>query len=407
MLTQDDNLLAADEPVPALERRRAWWGIVLAALGFVPLLAVLVASILPSTAFVTKNDCTARAESGACTEFGPDEDVRYALTPADAEPVEPRLTVVGPQRYRGSGQMLFVTVTSPELRLLDWFVGRSNPAVDLKSYDDLYPGNDTPQQQRVRGAQSMRTAKETAEYVALKRLGYPVELVPGDVVVEQLVCLEANAAQTECVRYAPSDELLDPGDKLLEVDGVGVTTVDDLTPILQRHKPGDRISVVYERNGNPGDGEVEVIASPDDPKRTIIGFFPSDTTRIEVPDDITITIDTDRIGGPSAGLAFTLTLLDELSAGDLFGGRKVAATGTININGEVGAIGGLPSKASAVLQAGAKYFLVPTSQGEADIARARKVVGDQVEIIPVATVDEALAALARIGGDPFVPPIGA
>ena len=92
-------------------------------------------------------------------------------------------------------------------------------------------------------------------------------------------------------------------------------------------------------------------------------------------------------------------MIDQLSEGDLLGGKRVAVTGTIDINSKVGAIGGLTSKASAVLQSGAKYFLVPTSQGEEDIANARKVVGDQVEIIPVATLDEALAALERIGGD--------
>jgi PDZ domain-containing protein len=102
-------------------------------------------------------------------------------------------------------------------------------------------------------------------------------------------------------------------------------------------------------------------------------------------------------------LAFTLTLIDKLSPGDLMGGLPIAVTGTIGINGEVGAIGGLTSKASAVLQSGAKYFLVPTAQGPEDIANARKVVGDKVEIIPVATLDEALAALHRLGGDPAPP----
>jgi Lon-like protease len=99
-----------------------------------------------------------------------------------------------------------------------------------------------------------------------------------------------------------------------------------------------------------------------------------------------------------------MTLIDELSPGDLMGGGKVAITGTIDINGNVGAIGGLASKASAVQQIGVKYFLVPTDQGERNIAEARAVVGDDVEIIPVATVDEALAALERIGGDAFVAP---
>lgn len=401
MFTQHDNLLAVDGEAPALERRGLWWGAPLAVVGFLPVVAVLVASVVPSTALVSKNDCVERDTVGACVAVGPDEEVRYALTPADAEAVEPRLTVAGVERFAGDGRMLFVTVTTPELRLLDWFVGRANPAVDLLSYEDRF-GNETPQQQRRRGAQSMRTAKQTAEFVALQRLGLPVELVPGEVIVDQLVCLEANAAQTECVRYAPSDDLLEPGDQLLVVDGVEVTTVDDLAPILARHAPGDRITIVYTRDGAQAEGEVELIASPDDPDRTIIGFFPSDTTRISVPDDISVTIDTDSIGGPSAGLAFTLTLLDELSEGNLFGGHTVAATGTIDINGEVGAIGGLAAKASAVMQAGARYFLVPSAQGEADIERARRVVGDRVEIIPVADLDEALAALERIGGDPLV-----
>ena len=96
------------------------------------------------------------------------------------------------------------------------------------------------------------------------------------------------------------------------------------------------------------------------------------------------------------GLAFTLTLIDQLSEGDLLGGKRVAVTGTIDINSKVGAIGGLTSKASAVLQSGAKYFLVPTAQGEEDIANARKVVGDQVEIIPVG---HARRGVGRVGTD--------
>jgi PDZ domain-containing protein len=244
----------------------------------------------------------------------------------------------------------------------------------------------------------MRTAKETAEYVALHRLGFDAQLKPGDVVVDELVCLKASADGRSCVDWAPSDAVLNPGDKLVKVDGVSLSVVDDLTPILAKHKPGDTVKVDYERDGKPGSGTIKLIASPSEPDRTIIGFLPSDTTTVSLPKDIKVNIDTESIGGPSAGLAFTLTLIDQLSAGDLMGGKRVAVTGTINIHAEVGAIGGLSSKASAVLQSGAKFFLVPTSQGEADIAKARAVVGNSVEIIPVATMEEALAALARIGG---------
>ena len=100
-----------------------------------------------------------------------------------------------------------------------------------------------------------------------------------------------------------------------------------------------------------------------------------DTRVVTIPNDIKVDFETNDIGGPSAGLAFTLTLIDRLSDGDLTGGKKVAVTGTIDVDGNVGAIGGLQSKASAVRQAGAEYFIVPYNQGEADIAAAQKAAG--------------------------------
>ncbi len=399
--TQQSIVMEQPPEVRSLSRRHLFWALPLAFVGFIAVAAVAVAAVLPSKLVASKRDCAARDANGVCTEKGPPEKVQFAIVPADAQPVEPRLKVVGPPTYPSKGQVLFVTVREPELSLLEWWVGRENPAVDPKSYADLF-ANETPQQQTTRGQRDMRTAKETAEFVALQRLGFDAKLTPGDVIIDELVCLKASDDGLSCVTTAPSDKVLDPGDKLLKVDGGPLHVVDDLAPILAKHKPGDKVQVEYERDGKTDSGEIELIASPDEPDRTIVGFLPSDTAIVTLPSDLKIDIDTESIGGPSAGLAFTLTLIDQLSQGDLMGGKRIAVTGTININGQVGAIGGLSSKASAVLQSGAKYFLVPTAQGEADIAKAREVVGDAVEIIPVGTLDEALAALKRIGGD--VPP---
>ena len=398
--TQESIVIEPSTGVRSPSRRNLWWAIPLAVIGFVAVIGVAVAAVLPSTLVASKRDCAVRDEANACAKKGPSERVQFAVVPADAQAVEPRLTIDGPTTYDSDGQVLFVTVRTPELSLLEWWVGRNNPAVDEKSYSDLY-ANETPQQQTTRGQRDMRTAKETAEYVALKRLGFDVELTPGEVIIDELVCVKASDDGRKCLETAPSDKLLDPGDKLLKIDGNPLSTVDDIAPILAKHEPGDTVQIDFERDGEPGSGTVALIASPDEPERTIIGFIPSDTATISLPDDVKINIDTESIGGPSAGLAFTLTVIDKLSPGDLLGGKRVAVTGTMNINGEVGPIGGLSSKASAVLQSGAKYFLVPTAQGEDDIAKARLVVGDKVEIIPVATLDEALAALERIGGDPL------
>jgi len=97
-----------------------------------------------------------------------------------------------------------------------------------------------------------------------------------------------------------------------------------------------------------------------------------------------------------------LTLIDELSPGELTGSTQVAVTGAINLDGSVGAIGGLRQKASAVDQAGIEVFLVPAAQREDDIEAARAAAPD-LQIIPVATLDEALEALVDLGGDPIDP----
>ena len=138
---------------------------------------------------------------------------------------------------------------------------------------------------------------------------------------------------------------------------------------------------------------------PTQPGVGIIGFVPFDSRSVRLPFEI--AFDTGEIGGPSAGLAFTLTLLDELTEGDLLGGVDVAVTGTMQLDGSVGPIGGLPQKVSAVRQAGIGHFLVPAGQSDEDMAAARQVAGDDVELIVVADVDEALAALQRLGGDPL------
>jgi Lon-like protease len=344
--------------------------------------AVLVVSVLPAT-------IAARNAAG--------DDAEFAIVPSDAEPVSTRLSFDAVERYRADGTFLFVTVREPEITLLDWFVGDNEPEVGYLSRTDKF-GTQTPDQQRQFSVEMMRTAKETAEYVALSRLGFPAEIIPGEVIISELVCLEANDAGTECIDFAPSDDLLDPGDKLITVDGVALQTLDDLGPILQRHEPGDVIDVEFERPGEgTKSGEVELIDSGDGSGRTIIGFIPFDTASADLPFDV--DIDSGAIGGPSAGLAFTLTLIDELTPGELTGGATVAVTGTIRIDGTVGAIGGLAQKTSAVRQQGASVFIVPSEQGEADLARAREVAGDDLEIVPVDDLEQALAALAELGGN--------
>jgi PDZ domain-containing protein len=370
---------------------------VLASVGVGVLVAIGVASLLPST-------LVSEQENARTGEMDP---TPYALTPASADAVNDRIEFgelpEGVERFETSNNFHFVTVTSPSQSVLSWFAGRNEPAVDFLTEEDKF-GARTPSQRREFNLQMMRTAEQEAQYVALTTLGYDVEITPGEVIVRDVLCKKPGEAG-ECAEWFPSDEQIDPADRILEADGVVLDSVEDLSALLADKDPGDTVELRIDR---PGEGEsvvtVELSASPEEPDRTIIGFIPFDTRAITLPFEVDIR--TDDIGGPSAGLAFTLAMIDELSPGDLTGPQEVAVTGTISLDGSVGAIGGLTQKVSAVHQNGIRVFLVPASQAELDDPERLQRLNDagrgEVEIIAVATLDEALAVLEELGGDPLV-----
>jgi Lon-like protease len=369
----------------------------MAGLGVAVLAAIGLASLLPSTLVSEKEN----------QRTGELEPTPYALTPAAADPVNNRIEFGdlpdGVERFGASNDFHFVTVTSPAQSVLSWLVGRNEPAIDFLTEEDKF-GVRTPSQRREFNLQLMRTAEQEAQYVALTTLGYDVEITPGEVIVQDVLC-KTPGDVGECAEWFPSDEQIDPADRILEAEGVTLDSVEDLSALLADKKPGDTIDLRINR---PGEGESEVTvvlsASPDDPDRTIIGFIPFDTRAITLPFEVDIR--TDEIGGPSAGLAFTLAIIDELSPGNLTGPQDVAVTGTIALDGTVGPIGGLTQKVSAVHQHGMTLFLVPASQSELDDPEGMQRLIDagrgEVEIVPVATLDEALAVLEQRGGDPLV-----
>lgn len=377
-------------------RAHRWWCVPLVAIGLGALLIVSLAATVPSKWVAEQENA----------RLGVQQPTEFARVPASVQPIDDLITIddLGDEatQYPPSGDFLMVTVMAPEQSVLSWLVGRGDPAIEFLTAEDKF-GLRTPQQNRTLDQASMRTSEQVAQYVALQRLGYDVELVLGEVLIQGMVCLEPDPDGIECARWSPSDAVLDPGDKILVVDGEDVETVEDLSALLAGRSPGDLVPMTIER---PDQGRldvmVELTVSPEDPDRTIVGFYPFDTARVELPFDM--SIDPKGVGGPSAGLAFTLTIIDELTEGELTGDTRVAVTGTIGLDGRIGPIGGLRQKASAVAQSGVEVFLVPAAQGPDDIAAARAAAGDDVEIVPVATLDEALDVLAERGGDPVPPP---
>jgi PDZ domain-containing protein len=331
---------------------------------------------------------------------------RWELAPGEASAVASRIQFTAPangdlpQRYKSENSIEFVTALGGQLSILDSVLGWIDPYVTVQTERERF-GDQSPSSIRRLGFQAMYSAKQIAEYVALKRLGLDAQLIDGAVIVEQVICDNAPKENPAC-------KVLDVGETIVSFNGAKVPTLTALADQMKSVKVGDVVTlsvIPYDVKATKPDPAkavtrtVTMMESPDTPGRPIIGFVPADTRTVKLPFEVDIA--TTDIGGPSAGLAFTLALLDELTPGNLMGDQRVAATGTIREDGSVGAIGALVQKAVAVRESGARVFLVPRGQTDSEIADAQKAAGNRVQVVPVATLDEALKALTQRGGDPL------
>lgn len=243
-------------------------------------------------------------------------------------------------------------------------------------------------------AQEMAGATSTATVVALRRLGYDVK--ENDLGAQ----LDEVAAATPAARAG-----LQCNDLVTSVDGKAVRTATDLVNAVHGARVGATVPITVERVVGGATKTVTLRATlvstpalngqPAEPDVPFLGVVPQ--SRITYTFPFHVTIDVGTIGGPSAGLALTLGLLDVLSNGQLTGGHRVAATGTINLDGTVGDVGGVAQKAVAVRRAGATVFLVPPQE----LAAAQSTAGS-MKVYPVATLQAALADLQKLGG--HIPP---
>ena len=282
-----------------------------------------------------------------------------AYAPGDARPTSSRVDIKGAQTYPSTGRCCSSPSARRACRPSGGWSASSTRKVDIYT-ENGSSATRSEQENRKENLQLMTYSKDFATYVALTRLGYNVAVSDGGVVVDSL-CLAQDQSGT-CTQQSPVAAILHPQDVITAVDSTPINVIPDLPKALAGKQVGDTVNLTFKRGDQEMTQPTQLIASNDG--RAIIGFVPNpsppDTIKFQFPFDV--QIDSGQIGGPSAGLAFTLSLLDTLTPGDLTGGVEVAATGTIDPSGNVGPIGGLKQKTIAVLRTGAKAFLVPTSE---------------------------------------------
>ncbi len=319
--------------------------------------------------------------------------------------------ISGTKSYPMQGDVLFATVSVRQATLFDRVFRRPlDDTLRFTPIDEVYPDGDKAAVDAANES-AMDDSKTVASVVALQHLGRKVTFT-GD-----------GVAIVKVSPDMPADGLLKPGDLLVGADGQRLELTDDLHRVLEGKKPGESVKLSVVRGGAPSgatphggddakkDGEdadttkeqpadevtvtVPLVAADDG--RAVMGVQVADyNLDVELPIDI--SFDSGEVTGPSAGLAWTLAIIDELTPEDLTMGERVAATGTIGPEGAVGPIGGLPQKTAAVRRAGAELFLVPEGLPKEDLAQAKKIAGDEVDLVEVATLDDAIDQIEKFVG---------
>jgi len=313
----------------------------------------------------------------------------YAIQPGTAQSVQPFISVPADKAHPVIRPVLLTDVREARVTALSYLFFKLQSDTAMYSVPAV-TGGTSPSELDAQGALQMSQAESAAKTSALRHLGYTVTATP------------VGAVIAGTFEGTPAFGVLNVGDVVTALDGAPTPTALALTQALSTHHSGQTVTFSVRRGGSGNPVPVPLTL-----KRTTVdiggqkvtldvGITPQDQVDYTYP--FPVSIDVRNIGGPSAGLAMTLGVIDALSGGQLTGGHTVAATGTMDALGDVGDVGGVAQKTVAVENAGATIFLVPP--GEYNDAKSKQKPG--LAIYKVSTLDEALRVLAANGG--HVPP---
>ena len=285
------------------------------------------------------------------------------------------LVIDGAETHPTEGSLMMTTVSvdggpgyqvTPVEVAVSWF-DRTRAVMPREL---MFPDDQTREQTTLTNTVQMNTSQQGAVAVALGELGIdyePVVLIAG---IEQ---------------DAPAEGTLEAGDVVLTVDGRDAADVPGVQQVIGEREPGQSIPMQVQREGEELDLEVP---SEEADGRARMGVVLAEG--YDFPMDVEITVG--EIGGPSAGLMFSLSVYDELTPGALTGGHDIAGTGTLDIEGDVGSIGGIRQKLVGAHEAGAEFLLAPS-------VNCDQVVGfepEGLEVVAVEDFDDALTATETI-----------
>ncbi len=334
----------------------------------------------------------------------------YVVTPGVARPVAPLVQVPKSRAHKVHGSVYLTDVYITRVTALSYLFDKVRGDAQLLPAVTVLGPTTPPSQLVAQGYLQMQQSQTAAKTAALTLLGYHVGVHDSGVLVYAVVTA------------SPASKALAVGQIVTAVDGRGTPDACAFAEALNSRRAGDLVQLVVERSHVnsraqlvPGSTEHETVrlerwpssvphpaATPSCPGtgwhgQGFLGVEVETQQSFQFP--FQVTLSTTSIGGPSAGLAMTLGIIDVLSAGNLTGGKSIAATGTIAATGAVGAVGGVPEKTVAVERAGATAFFVPATQ----VATAKSKATPSLKVYGVRSLTQVLTDLRHLGGT--VPPI--
>lgn len=332
----------------------------------------------------------------------------YAITPGSGLDVSKLIKVPKQVGHDHLGSVLLSDVELVPLHALSYLYYGFDANAQVVSSSALVGTASSAQYER-QGVVDMYNARQAATVVALHQLGYDTRAVPDGIIVYQPVAGSAGS------------QGLDVGDVIVSVDGHAVRTIAGLSARLGQYRPGAavvlglrgllaaprravRLRLGEVRVEGTGASATEVCAAPgtDTSLQPLeVHGAPGACLGISAEQayetaglPFKVAISSGGIVGPSAGLAFTLGLIEKLDTQDLTAGLKVAATGTMSVTGQVGDVGGVAQKTIAVRAAGASLFFVPPDE----LRTAEAHAGPALKVLAVSTIGQAVADLEQLGG---------
>ncbi|MEK4030298.1 SepM family pheromone-processing serine protease [Pseudobacillus sp. FSL P4-0506] len=312
----------------------------------------------------------------------------YVMKPGEAHELKPIVEVAGGEKDPGT--LMLTTIKMGEANYLSYAIASLRDYEEIVPVEEVRSPHETNDEYNVRQQYLMTNSQQNAITVAFDAAKKPYHFLYQGVYVLNVF------------PGMPAEGVLQAGDRIIAIDGKAFKSSQMFTDYIQTKRPGEKVTITFIRNKEKLEKDIALKKFEGNNKKTGIGIGLTDQKKlISTPK---VKLKAESIGGPSAGLMFSLEIYNQLVKEDIAKGRKIAGTGTIAPDGTVGRIGGIAQKVVAADRAGAEIFLAPDDEISPELKkqvpgivsnykealRTAKDIGTKMKIVPVHTFDEAL-----------------